>query len=123
MRAFSDSQYDYYELTQPLGLKKYMHRTDDYILQKGAIFVHDKDDDKYGSGEGCLKLCWTPEGNCYGYVGAGEVKFCGEFRHTDLFKLAQPTGSTKKLQEIELKCLVADLEKKLAVVKEKIEEL
>ena len=45
---------------------------DRYILQKdipgcnaGALFVHDKEDDIYGSiAQGCLKLAWTDSGNC-----------------------------------------------------------
>jgi len=56
IRAFSDEKYDYYELMQDLG----------GIVPKGAIFVHDTDDTENGSiAEGCLKLCWTPNGNVY----------------------------------------------------------
>ena len=63
IRAFSDLNYDYYELLQDFG-----------ILEKGAIFVHDTEDEMYGSvAEGCLKLCWTPEGDCYSSLCANTV--------------------------------------------------
>lgn len=81
IRAFSDSAYEYYRLTQDLGDG----------LSKGAIFVHDPKDSVYGSVmEGCLKLCWTPEGGCYqgennGYC-AGTVIFYYGFAKSTLFE-------------------------------------
>lgn len=81
IRAFSDPRYEYYELTQDLG----------GILPRGAIFVHDTDDTVNGSpAEGCLKLCWTPDGNIYfgrnGGISGGTVILHAEFRRTDLFQ-------------------------------------
>lgn len=81
IRAFSDEKYDYYELTQDLG----------GIVPKGAIFVHDTEDTKNGSiAEGCLKLCWTPDGNVYkgrttGVCG-GTVIFHAQFTKSDMFR-------------------------------------
>lgn len=64
IRAFSDPSLDYYELQCDFG-----------PLPKGAIFYHDKEDSMYGSiAAGCLKLCWTPIGNCYGGL-CGETVF------------------------------------------------
>jgi hypothetical protein len=55
-KALDDSRYKYYELLQNIP-----------CIDKGAIFYYDKDDHVKGSiGEGCLKLCWTPAGGCYG---------------------------------------------------------
>jgi hypothetical protein len=63
IRALSDISYDYYELKRDFG-----------SLKKGAIFVHDPDDDLYGSiAEGCLKLCWTPDGNTYSGLCANTI--------------------------------------------------
>ena len=77
IRAFSDTDYAYHRLTQDL--------TD--LLPKGAIFVHDPNDSIYGSiSEGCLKLCWTPDGNCYGNLCAGTVIFHYAFVRTDMFE-------------------------------------
>ena len=82
IRAFSDAKYDYYKLTQDLG----------GILPKGTVFYHDPDDQECGSiGHGCLKLCWTPDGNCYhtsesnGLCG-GTVIFHYNFAHSPLFE-------------------------------------
>ena len=87
IRAFSDISYDYYRLTQDLGTG----------LKKGAIFVHDPKDDVYGSiAEGCLKLCWTPDGGCYsgesncGLCG-GSVIFHYSFTRSNLFEKVQPS--------------------------------
>ena len=75
LRAFAYKDCDYFRLTRDLGK-----------LEKGAIFVHDKDDTVYGSiSNGCLKLCYTIEGNCYTYVG-GSVIFHYDFVNTDLFE-------------------------------------
>lgn len=85
MRAFADKKYDYYELTQSLGFDGR-----DYMLPDGSIFYHDKDDDVKGSiGDGCLKLCWTPDGNCYGRIAGDCMAFHASFKDTDLFKLVQ----------------------------------
>ena len=60
MKAFENRNGDYYRLKKNcLGLKP------------GAIFYHDKEDDKLGSiGAGCLKLCYDISGGCkYGPCG------------------------------------------------------
>ena len=55
-KAFSDKNYPYYILQKDMPL-----------LDKGAVFYYDEHDSYKGSiGAGCLKLCWTPEGGCYG---------------------------------------------------------
>lgn len=81
IRAFSDTCYEYYRLTQDLG----------GLVPKGAIFVHDPCDTVYGSiSQGCLKLCWTPDGDCYhgsdGSLCAGTVIFHYHFVQTDMFE-------------------------------------
>ena len=77
IKAFSDSRYEYYRLTKNLG-----------NLEKGAIFYHDPDDCYFGSpAQGCIKLCWTPDGNCYRYCG-GAVIFHYDFVDSDLFERA-----------------------------------
>ena len=113
IRAFSNPKYDYYELTVDL----------EGLVPKGAIFVHDTDDSVRGSvAQGCLVLCWTPDGNCYfgnrgGLVG-GSVVFHAEFRKTPMFKLAK-ASDTSKLAEIyaainSAKQQISDLEKLVA---------
>ena len=63
-RAFSNPSHIYYRTTQDIG-----------FLPAGTIFVHDEEDTLYGSmAQGCLKLCWTPSGNCF---GNGEQMICG----------------------------------------------
>ena len=85
IRAFSDVHYDYYELQEDLA----------GIVPKGAIFVHDTDDHENGSpAHGCLKLCWTPDGNIYrgrNHIGicGGTVIFHAEFANTSMFKLVR----------------------------------
>ena len=75
IRAFSDPQYDYYRLTKDIGL-----------LKAGDIFYHDPDDHIYGSvAQGCLKNCWTPDGNCRDICG-GTVIFHYDFVNSDLFE-------------------------------------
>lgn len=77
IRAFSDTRYDYYELQESL----------EYLLPKGAVFVHDTDDQENGSiSQGCLKLCWTETGNCYGQICGGTVILHAEYRNSKLFK-------------------------------------
>lgn len=115
MRAFSNMKYDYYELTIPLGRSNYGGQ---YILPKGSIFVHDKDDDKLGStAQGCLKLCWTPDGNCYGTICGDTVIFHASFKDSDLFRLVQSE------KEMRLKNLIIDLENQLENAKKQLEEL
>ena len=76
IRALSDKSYEYYRLTKDIG-----------ELEAGAIFYYDEDDDIYGSiAFGCLKLCWTPDGNCYNGYAGGTVIFHSNFRNTDLFE-------------------------------------
>lgn len=75
IRAFSDPKYTYYRLTRDLG-----------ELKEGAIFYHDPDDSCLGSpAQGCLKLCWASNGNCYRYCG-GAVIFHWDFVNSDLFE-------------------------------------
>lgn len=98
IRAFSDNRYDYYELTQSLG-----YGNKDYILPKGSIFIHDKNDSKLGSiAEGCLKLCWTPDGNCYGSICGGAMMFHSAFINTDLFRLIQSSKENDKIEKLEI---------------------
>lgn len=100
IKAFSDPKYDYYELTQDLG----------GIVPKGAVFVHDTDDTENGSlAQGCLKLCWTPEGSVYygdtGGVIGGTVIFHASFIRSSLFQKVK----SKELSPI--KKAIACLEK------------
>jgi hypothetical protein len=75
-RAFSDMNTDYYILQKDLG-----------CLESGAVFYHDKSDSIRGSiGDGCLKLCWTPDGNCYGGLCGNTVIFHAGFKYSNLFK-------------------------------------
>lgn len=79
IRAFSDPDYDYYRLKKPFGM-----------LPAGTIFVHDPDDHMYGSpARGCLKNCWTPDGDCYGGLCGGTVFLHYDFVHTDWFEKAE----------------------------------
>ncbi len=122
LRAFSDRRYDYYELTQPLGLKKSGCGIKNYILPKGSIFVHDKNDDKLGSiVDGCLKLCRTPDGNCYGCICGGIMVLHSLFKDTDLFQLVQSSEEVSKMEK--LKNLIADLENQLRSAREQLEKL
>lgn len=99
LRAFSDDRYDYYALTRSLGFNNSGYGIKDYVLPKGSVFVHDKNDSKLGSiGEGCLKLCWTQDGNTYGGLCGETVIFHAIFKDTDLFKLVQ---SAKPVDDIE----------------------
>ena len=85
IKAFSDKKYDYYRLTKDFG-----------VLKKGAIFYHDPDDHTRGSQrDGCLLLCWTPDGNCYGGICGGTVALHYSFAKTDWFeKVDGVTGKT-----------------------------
>lgn len=121
VRAFSDKKYDYYKLTKSLGFNDSGYGIEQYILPKGAIFYHDKDDSVRGSiAEGCLKNCWTPDGNCYGCIGGDSMSFHASFRKTDLFELVQRADDSKIDK---LKNLIKDLEEKLQKAKEQLEEL
>ena len=116
IRAFSDDRYDYYELTKPLGLKG-----DKMLVPKGAIFVHDTDDHERGSiGDGCLKLCWTPDGNCYGWLCADSIVFHSEFKRTDMFKLVKEkkNSAIRKLEEA-----ISRMEDELNKAKKQLVEL
>lgn len=94
LRAFGDQNYDYYELTQDIG-----------FLPRGTVFVHDPNDDVRGSkSNGCLKLCWTAEGDC---VGNHTQKVCGEtvffhtcFAETALFKKVKPEHKRQRAMEL-----------------------
>lgn len=75
IRAFEDDNYDYYQLNWDFG-----------CLKAGAIFYHDPDDRVYGSiAKGCLKLCWTPDGDCYSGLCGGTVILHYEFAETSWF--------------------------------------
>ncbi|MCM1222540.1 MAG: hypothetical protein NC548_49530 [Lachnospiraceae bacterium] len=117
IEAFSDPRFDYYELQEDLA----------NIVPKGAIFVHDTEDQENGSiAEGCLKLCWTPDGNCYSSERLGSVGLCGgtvifhaSFKDSTMFKRVR-FGKGKALDEILKE--VAWIERGLKKVKKLIEE-
>ena len=124
IRAFSDDRYDYYELTTPLG---YVDNKDEFLVPARSIFVHDTDDHELGSiVNGCLKLCWTPDGNTYGSLCGGTVIFHSEFINTPLFKLVK---SRKNIDEIatlkesinELKIGIEKVENQLDALNDKLE--
>ena len=113
MKAFEDKGLNYYELMQPLGFNG-----KNYLIPDGAIFVHDIRDSVRGSiAEGCLKLCWTPEGNCYGGLCADTIVFHAEFRKTDLFRKID-THKVDKLEE-----LIRNLEKQLSEAKDELKQI
>lgn len=90
-RAFSNTKYDYYELLRPLA----------DVVPAGAIFVHDTDDNVYGSvANGCLKLCWTPDGNCYKgenhALCGGTVVLHSCFKNSSLFAKARSKDDVVK---------------------------
>lgn len=63
-RAFINPNHTYYRTTKDIG-----------FLPAGTIFVHDEEDTFHGSTmKGCLKLCWSPSGDC---VGNSEQRICG----------------------------------------------
>ncbi len=104
MRAFGSPYHSYYILQQDLG----------GILPVGTVFVWDREDHVKGSvAEGCLKLCWTSDGNCFGnprktLLCGDTVIFHAEFRHSPMFKLAD--------NELEkLRARVEILEKKVGL--------
>lgn len=83
VRAFSNPGYDYYRLTKQFGM-----------LPAGTIFVHDPNDHMYGSpAKGCLKNCWTPDGNCYGGLCGETVFLHYSFTRTDWFEKVECTFS------------------------------
>ena len=76
VRAFQYPEYDYYRLTRKLG-----------PLSEGTIFFYDPDDHIYGSvAGGCLKNCWTADGNCSGGICGGTVILHNVFMKSDLFE-------------------------------------
>lgn len=77
VRAFSDPKYDYYKLLVPFG-----------TLEPGAIFYYDREDALFGSlSEGCVKLCWTADGDCYGGINGGAIVLPASYRNVEtLFK-------------------------------------
>ena len=120
-RAFADENYDYYELTENLGYNNSGYGIHKYLLPKGAIFVHDKHDQVHGSiADGCLTLCWTPEGNCYGCLGGEGLHLHAAFKRTSMFKLVKK-GKSAMIAEVEH--VIEDLEKKLEEAKEKLKEM
>lgn len=100
IRAFSNNKYDYYELTKAIGCR---YRGTKTILPAGSVFVHDIDDHEQGSiAEGCLKLCWKPDGNCYGMLCANTVVLHAAFKDSDMFRIVQ-RGQNSKALELEEK--------------------
>ena len=88
------------------------------MLPKGAIFVHDKTDEIKGSvAFGCLKLCYTPDGNLHGKISADTVIFHAEFRRTTLFKKVD----SKKISQ--LTELIDKLTKQLEEAKNELSKL
>lgn len=119
IRAFSNPKYDYYELTKSIG-GNYLGRAAE-ILPAGSIFVHDTDDHEQGSiTEGCLKLCWNPDGNCYGMLCANTVVLHAAFKDSDMFKIVR-RGQKSKI--CELKDKIAKFENDLVELKDKLDEL
>lgn len=119
VRAFQDDRYDYYELTQSLGLHG---KKNEYILPAGSIFYHDKEDFVHGSiGDGCLKLCWTPDGNCYGWICGDCMTFHAQFKYTDLFRLIRHEPHDRNVKQ--LQDTVKELEEKLESAKKQLKEL
>lgn len=84
IRAFSNPTYNYYRLTKDFGL-----------LKAGTIFFHDPDDNVYGSiAQGCLKNCWTPDGNCDNGLCGGTVILHYRFVDTEWFEKVERTPVT-----------------------------
>lgn len=119
MRAFQDKRYDYYMLKKPLGHDHRQHRIGEFLLPAGAIFYHDKNDSVKGSpGDGCLKLCWTPEGNCYGWIAGDGMAFHSFFKNTDLFELVQKATIETDSEEV-----IAEAEKELSDIEIQIHKV
>lgn len=116
LRAFSDDRYDYYKLTTSLG---HVNNKEEWLLPVGTIFVHDTDDHERGSiSNGCLKLCWTPDGNTYSSLCGGTVIFHADFINTSLFELVKPKKDTKAITILKtaisnLKTTIEEMEKQL----------
>lgn len=111
-KAYSDKRYDYYRLTQDLG----------GVVPAGAIFVYDTDDSKSGSpARGCLKLCWTKDGNCFKgrkhTISGGTVVFHASFIDSDMFEIVSSSKNSK------LQNLIAKLENQLSSAKEELSKL
>lgn len=119
MRAFEDERYDYYELTKPLG--EGAPCKNGLILPPGSIFVHDTDDNIRGSiADGCLKLCWTPTGNCYGNICADTVIFHSSFKNSNLFRRV----SQKEIDKInKLAKKIDKMEKQLSDIKNELGQI
>lgn len=94
-KALASDNYDYYELTHGFG-----------VLPAGTIFVHDKNDQERGSiSNGCLVLCWTPDGNCYGGICGETVILHAAFINTPalrLVKRSEPKERTRVQKALEL---------------------
>lgn len=81
IRAFSDPGFNYYRLTKDFG-----------CLKAGAVFFHDPDDSIYGSpAHGCLKLCWTPNGDCYDKLCGGTIALHANFIESNWFEKVDRT--------------------------------
>ena len=113
IRAFSDDRYDYYKLNEDIG-----HYESDCgtgcMLPKGTIFVHDTDDSEIGSiARGCLKNCWTPDGNTYSNLGANTIFLHAAAIHTDMFSLVKPKKSKSEKTIEKMKEQLKDIMQKL----------
>lgn len=62
IRAFSRKDVRYFRLKEDFG-----------PLKAGAVFYLNKEDKSMSLCGGTLVLCWTPEGNCYSGMCAGNV--------------------------------------------------
>ena len=70
VRAFSSSNIEFYALIYSIE-----------CLPIGTVFYYDPNDGINGSpAAGCLKLCWTQEGGCYGGICGDTVIFHEKFR-------------------------------------------
>ena len=123
VRAFSDPKYDYYAVTKNLAWEPSTHgNIAHYLLPKGAVFYHDKEDKVRGSeANGCLKNCWTPEGGCYGYLAADTIVFHADFIHTDMFELVKKAKVDEQADK--LKQLIDDLERELHNAKVELKKI
>lgn len=123
VKAFSDPKYDYYALTRNLGWQPEEHGcAAGYRLPKGMIFYHDKGDEVRGSrADGCLKNCWTPQGDCYGGLCGDTIVFHAALIGTDLLELVQKAKVDEQADK--LKQLIDDLERELHNAKVKLKKI
>jgi hypothetical protein len=113
VRAYSEG-YNFYELLKDIP-----------CVDAGAIFYWDKNDDRLGSiAEGCLKLCWTPDGSCYsskttlGVCGDTIVFHASARNDSNWFKLVQACEDEEDeaIQELTIEDIEAMLGHKVKIV-------